>query len=213
VNQKFFEVKSETDDSHKNQGTSHMSLQLQPTAVNGRVDNITHRTRVGLFAGWKMTVRTQGRGVVPVYRWTQKSKFWSLGCNILPKPGLCALQLLFLGQVFSRGLPQKKIAPQRIIPPRLQWPTTTTISIQSWPPRRKWPPSANTLRRRAIKSVAGTNGCYYDLTISHEIGQRQQTRGDKKRWQRMREGDGGGLEMTKVEARGGPPVVDKRPVA
>ena len=29
----------------------------------------------------------------------------------------------------------------------------------------------------------------------------------------MREGDGGGLEMTKVEARGGPPVVDKRPVA
>ncbi len=69
---------------------------------------------------------------------------------------------------------------------------------------RKWFPSANTPRRRIRKSAAGTTGCE-NITISHEIGQRRQTRGDERRRRRMREGDGGGLEATKAEARGGPP--------
>ena len=75
---------------------------------------------------------------------------------------------------------------------------------------QKWTPSVHTPRRLIGKNVVETTGCF-DLTISHEIGQRQQTRGgDERRRRRMREGDDSVRKVRKVEARGGPPLVYKR---
>ena len=148
---------------------------------------------------------------MPIFRWTRRSNFWSLGVRFLAKARVMSLEFLVSeASIVPELASENNFSPKNSTPGP---PTTNNNHHHNHGRRwRKWPLSANTPRGHVGKSAVGTTGCYdLTLTTSHEIGQRWQTRGgDERRRRRMRNCDAVRQKAAKAETRSCLPVAEEK---